>query len=107
MRIFFNPDIKGPRKNRRLITAPAPAYQFLLVMDFEWTCDNKPFPHKPEIIEFPAVLIQGNFPFHVGPRNRPGPLMHDSASLVQSHGPKLQPQLVILAITCVHHYVKQ
>jgi inhibitor of KinA sporulation pathway (predicted exonuclease) len=36
-------------------------YDYLVVLDFEWTCDNRRLPGPPpplEIIEFPSVLVR-------------------------------------------------
>ena len=58
-------DIRGKRRLHKALDAPVRPYDFLVVLDFEWTCDNKRPVRPPEIIEFPSVLVEGKYPFRV------------------------------------------
>ena len=51
-------DITGGRKLSKAFDAPKPTFDYLVVLDFEWTCDDKKFGPS-EIIEFPSVLLSG------------------------------------------------
>ena len=44
---------------RRRARAPAPALDFLVVLDFEWTADRgRPMRPIAEITQFPSVLVK-------------------------------------------------
>ena len=62
-------NIRGKNRRRKAFDKPIPDYKFLVVLDFEWTCDNKEkgkrMLYPPEIIEFPGVLVQCSFPFEI------------------------------------------
>lgn len=55
----------GMKRKRGLSRAPS-EYPFLVVLDFEWTCDNRARvnPHS-EIIEFSCVLVQTTRPARI------------------------------------------
>jgi len=62
-------DLKGRRRRRKVFDKPVESFEYLVVLDFEWTCDNQPpasstFRGPAEIIEFPAVLVRLS-PFEV------------------------------------------
>lgn len=52
-------DITGCRRVSKGFDAPKKCFDYLIVLDFEWTCDDKKFG-PAEIIEFPSVLLSGN-----------------------------------------------
>jgi hypothetical protein len=54
-------DISGGRKVHKAFDAPRKSFDRIIVLDFEWTCDNKVFSPS-EIIEFPSVLLSGHPP---------------------------------------------
>jgi hypothetical protein len=58
-------DISGSRKVSKAFDTPKKTFDHLIVLDFEWTCDDAKFG-PPEIIEFPSVLLSGNLSFDVG-----------------------------------------
>lgn len=58
-------DISGSRKVSKAFDAPKKTFDHLIVLDFEWTCDNAKFG-PPEIIEFPSVLLSGDLNSDVG-----------------------------------------
>jgi hypothetical protein len=58
-------DISGARKISKAFDAPKKTFDHLIVLDFEWTCDNAKFG-PPEIIEFPSVLLSGDLSLDVG-----------------------------------------
>jgi len=41
---------------------PLKAFDYLVVLDYEWTCDNTRRLEPLEIIEFPSVLVRCSFP---------------------------------------------
>ena len=51
-------DVVGNRKVSKAFDAPKKTFDFLIVLDFEWTCDKVKFGPS-EIIEFPSVLLSG------------------------------------------------
>lgn len=53
-------DVVGNRKVSKAFDAPKKTFDFLIVLDFEWTCDKVKFGPS-EIIEFPSVLLSGQF----------------------------------------------
>jgi hypothetical protein len=58
-------DVSGPNKRRKALDRPPQLMQHLVVLDFEWTADNKrAMLPIPEITQFPSVLVQldGLFP---------------------------------------------
>ena len=55
-------DVRGPRRRRKALDLPPQAFDFLVVLDFEWTCDNRRRVEPSEIIEFPSVLVRCSFP---------------------------------------------
>jgi inhibitor of KinA sporulation pathway (predicted exonuclease) len=55
-------DVRGPRRTRKALDLPPQAFDFLVVLDFEWTCDNRRRLEPSEIIEFPSVLVRCSFP---------------------------------------------
>jgi inhibitor of KinA sporulation pathway (predicted exonuclease) len=54
--------VRGPRRTRKALDLPPQAFDFLVVLDFEWTCDNRRRLEPSEIIEFPSVLVRCSFP---------------------------------------------
>eukprot|EP00035_Acanthoeca_spectabilis_P027456 m.466649 g.466649 ORF g.466649 m.466649 type:complete len:294 (-) comp25434_c0_seq1:137-1018(-) len=52
-------DFRGKRRRQLAFDAPKKPFNYLVILDFEWTCCNrtKMVPH-PEIIEFPSVLLR-------------------------------------------------
>ncbi|CEM16655.1 unnamed protein product [Vitrella brassicaformis CCMP3155] len=46
------------RKVRKAFDLPPKPFDYLVVLDFEWTCDNRPGFGAGEIIEFPSVLVR-------------------------------------------------
>ena len=54
-------DISGGRKVHKAFDAPKKTFDHIIVLDFEWTCDNNVFGPS-EIIEFPSVLLSGHPP---------------------------------------------
>lgn len=54
-------DISGGRKVHKAFDAPRKTFDHIIVLDFEWTCDNNVFGPS-EIIEFPSVLLSGHPP---------------------------------------------
>mmetsp|Transcript_29557 Transcript_29557/g.56794 ORF Transcript_29557/g.56794 Transcript_29557/m.56794 type:complete len:319 (+) Transcript_29557:514-1470(+) len=56
-------DIKGKRRTHKAFDLPRRVFDYLVVLDFEWTADNKKGFGPPEIIEFPSVIVQGQYPF--------------------------------------------
>jgi len=60
-------DVIGPGgKRRKAFDKPPSPLQWLVVLDFEWTCDKKKGFGPAEIIEFPSVLVRSTFPFQIG-----------------------------------------
>lgn len=60
-------DVTGPGgKRRKAFDKPRSPLQWLVVLDFEWTCDKKAGFGPAEIIEFPSVLVRSTFPFEIG-----------------------------------------
>ena len=56
-------DVRGPRRSRKALDLPPRPFDYLVVLDFEWTCDNKVKGFGPlEIIEFPSVLVSCAYP---------------------------------------------
>ena len=54
-----NRDIQGPRKRHKGLDAPPPLLDYIVVMDFEWTADNKARVEPiAEITQFPAVVMK-------------------------------------------------
>ena len=53
-------DVTGGRRSSKGFDAPKKVFDQLIVLDFEWTCDDRKFG-PPEIIEFPSVLLSGKF----------------------------------------------
>ena len=53
-------DIKGKRKRHKAFDPPPKAFQYLCVVDLEWTADDRPrtVPLLPEVIEIGAVLLR-------------------------------------------------
>ena len=52
-------DVSGPNKRRKALDLPPQLMQHLVVLDFEWTADNKrAMLPIPEITQFPSVLVQ-------------------------------------------------
>ena len=49
----------APRKIAKGLSSGPPPFTHLVVLDFEWTCDNKRLVHPcSEITQFPAVLVR-------------------------------------------------
>ena len=60
-------DVYGPRKRQRVLDAPPPMFDYLIVLDFEWTADNKKrMEPVAEITQFPSVAMR-LFPTKKGP----------------------------------------
>jgi len=55
-------DIRGKRRRPKVFDAPIRCFDFLVVLDFEWTCDKVKNPPPAEIIEFPSVLVDTGVP---------------------------------------------
>ena len=55
-------DVRGPRRSRKAFDTPPQPYDYLVVLDYEWTCDNRQKLEPLEIIEFPSVLVRCSFP---------------------------------------------
>lgn len=55
-------DVRGPRRTRKAFDSPVKPYDYLVVLDYEWTCDNRRKLEPLEIIEFPSVLVKCSFP---------------------------------------------
>ena len=55
-------DVVGNRKVCKAFDAPKKTFDNLIVLDFEWTCDKVKFGPS-EIIEFPSVLLSGDYKF--------------------------------------------
>ncbi|KAL3908441.1 MAG: hypothetical protein SGILL_008479, partial [Bacillariaceae sp.] len=52
-------DVVGKRKRRKGLDAPPPLLDYIMVLDFEWTADNKqPMLPVAEITQFPSVLMK-------------------------------------------------
>uniref|UniRef100_A0A7S1BK40 Exonuclease domain-containing protein n=1 Tax=Corethron hystrix TaxID=216773 RepID=A0A7S1BK40_9STRA len=52
-------DIVGPRKRQKGLDRPPPTFDYLVVLDFEWTADNKrKMEPVAEITQFPSVLMK-------------------------------------------------
>eukprot|EP00980_Cylindrotheca_fusiformis_P022626 scaffold9523_cov103-Cylindrotheca_fusiformis.AAC.3 len=52
-------DVQGPRKRHKGLDAPPPLLDYIVVMDFEWTADNKAkMLPIAEITQFPAVIMK-------------------------------------------------
>lgn len=52
-------DIYGPRKRRKGLDVPPPMMDYIIVLDFEWTADNKKrMDPVAEIIQFPSVALR-------------------------------------------------
>mmetsp|Transcript_15530 Transcript_15530/g.38281 ORF Transcript_15530/g.38281 Transcript_15530/m.38281 type:complete len:631 (-) Transcript_15530:2546-4438(-) len=52
-------DVQGPRKRQKGLDAPIPLLDYIVVMDFEWTADNKSKMEPiAEITQFPAVVMK-------------------------------------------------
>ena len=75
-------DIK-PNSRRKGLDLPPPEFQFLVVLDYEWTCDSKASmrPHA-EIIEWGCVLVDL--------RSRPAKIVSEFQEYVK---PKYNPRL--------------
>mmetsp|Transcript_10512 Transcript_10512/g.21294 ORF Transcript_10512/g.21294 Transcript_10512/m.21294 type:complete len:284 (+) Transcript_10512:52-903(+) len=59
-------DISGPGgRRRKAFDKPRQPLRWLVVLDFEWTCDRVRGFGPPEIIEFPSVLLQSVYPFEI------------------------------------------
>ena len=52
-------DISGGRRVSKAFDLSRKPFDYLIVLDFEWTCDDKKFG-PAEIIEFPSVLLSGD-----------------------------------------------
>lgn len=52
-------DVKGGRRAPKAFESSKKAFDYLIVLDFEWTCDDKKFG-PAESIEFPSVLLSGD-----------------------------------------------
>lgn len=52
-------DVRGVRRVRKAFDTPVRPFEFLLVMDFEWTADDAPSDGdvRGEVVELPAVLL--------------------------------------------------
>ncbi|KAG8466548.1 hypothetical protein KFE25_007927 [Diacronema lutheri] len=49
----------APRRTHKGLDAPVPAFEYLVVLDFEWTADNRRrLEPVSEITQFPSVLVQ-------------------------------------------------
>mmetsp|Transcript_30497 Transcript_30497/g.89167 ORF Transcript_30497/g.89167 Transcript_30497/m.89167 type:complete len:628 (-) Transcript_30497:1188-3071(-) len=52
-------DITGPRKRRKVLDEPPPMMDYLIVLDFEWTADDKrKMEPIAEITQFPSVALK-------------------------------------------------
>ena len=52
-------DIRGKRKRQTALNAPPPLMDYLVVLDFEWTADDKQkMLPIPEITQFPSVVLK-------------------------------------------------
>lgn len=51
-------DVTGGRRSSKAFDPPKKVFDHLVVLDFEWTCDDRKFGPS-EIIEFPSVLLSG------------------------------------------------
>ncbi|CAB9528094.1 ERI1 exoribonuclease 2 [Seminavis robusta] len=52
-------DIRGKRKRQKALDAPPPLLDYLVVLDFEWTADDrKKMEPIPEITQFPSVVMK-------------------------------------------------
>lgn len=52
-------DVVGPRKRRKGLDGPPPLLDYLMVLDFEWTADNRRrMEPVAEITQFPSVLMK-------------------------------------------------
>ena len=52
-------DITGPRKRRKGLDEPPPMMDYLIVLDFEWTADDKrKMEPVAEITQFPSVVMK-------------------------------------------------
>ena len=79
LRPFTSADL-GPKRKRGL-DQPTAEYEHLVVLDFEWTCDDRRSIHpRAEIIEFSCVLVStlprpatvvANFQQYVKPEHNP------------------------------------
>ena len=61
-------DIRGKRRRLKGFDMPPRPFDFLVVLDFEWTCDKVKNPPPAEIIEFPSVLVEVGVNAGVAPR---------------------------------------
>ncbi len=77
-------DIKGRRRRRRGLDAPLAEYKWLVVLDFEWTCDRARVTPFAEIIEWSCVLVDL--------RRRPAAIVSELQQYVKPlHNPTLSP----------------
>jgi inhibitor of KinA sporulation pathway (predicted exonuclease) len=52
-------DIRGKRRRQKGLDAPVPLMDYLVVLDFEWTADDKrKMEPTPEITQFPSVAMK-------------------------------------------------
>ena len=52
-------DIVGPRKRQKVLDAPPPMLDYIIVLDFEWTADDKRrMEPVAEITQFPSVAMR-------------------------------------------------
>lgn len=56
--VFMIFQILPPTSDLQAFDTPKPPFNFLVVLDFEWTCDNRRGAPPLEIIEFPSVLVR-------------------------------------------------
>lgn len=88
-------DVRGARRTRKALDAPPVSFDHLVVMDFEWTADDRSPPPPLEIIEFPCVLLDmrrsawpgrelGRFQQYVTPqRSRLTPFITELTAITQ------------------------
>ena len=95
-------DVRGPRKRQKALDAPPPLLDYLVVLDFEWTADDKR-QMKPvaEITQFPSVLLKivektKGVPLEVPKQNTNVPLP-SSLTLPSSNGYLRQDALAVSA----------
>ena len=55
-------DVRGRRRTRKAFDVPPQPFEYLVVLDYEWTCDKTKGFGPLEIIEFPSVLVKCSFP---------------------------------------------
>ena len=52
-------DIRGKRRSHKALDAPPRCFEYLVVLDFEWTADNRrKMEPVAEITQFPSVVLQ-------------------------------------------------